>query len=123
MPRTANLEEQMMNKLPAIPWKWKDTHDSYHAPSEMETRHLFYTLRMIWNHTMTESIRLYPYKEYAFSPFYTPEYLQQAIHFIGYELLNRPDIKLKWKADLASMAKHFAKRNPKALDAELNVGD
>ncbi len=119
----ANLEKPTMNKLPALPWKWKESNGPDHVPSEMETRHLFYTLRMIWNHTMPESVRFHPYQHYAFSAFYTPEYLQQAIHFIGHELLNRPDIKPKWQAELASMAEHFADRPPEALVTDLKVGE
>jgi hypothetical protein len=30
---------------------WKDDDDVFHDPERMETRHIFFTLRMIWNHS------------------------------------------------------------------------
>jgi len=87
----------------------------------METRHLFYTLRMIWNHTMPESVRFRRYRNYQLGPFYTAEYLQQAITHIGRELLQRSDLRPKWQADLAHMAKHFADSPKAALGVDLKV--
>lgn len=74
-----------MNELKTVAWTWRDHSGRFLEPAAMETRHLFYTLRMIWNHTLPESVRLHPYRRYRFSPFYTIEYLQQAIYYIGQE--------------------------------------
>ena len=100
-------------------WEWRDTKGQFHKLATMETRHLFYTLRMIWNHTMPESVKLRPYQHYCFSPFYTAEYMQQAILHIGRELLQRSDLRPSWQADLAHMEKHFADSPKAALGVDL----
>lgn len=84
-------------------FKWKDSTNKFHTPSSMETRHLFYTLRMIWNHTMPEEAKLKPYKKYYFGSFYTEKYLLEAIIHIYSELCTRKDISLKWEAELQKM--------------------
>lgn len=109
------------NRSIAKLWTWRDTKGQFHEPATMETRHLFYTLRMIWNHSMPESVRLRPYRHYDFGPFYTAEYLQHALLHIGRELLQRSDLRPDWKADLAHMAKHFADRPQATLGADLKI--
>lgn len=92
-------------------WRWKDQADNYHSPKNMETRHLFYTLRMIWNHTMGTKIE--PYKKYRFGRFYTPDYMRKAVIAIGQELMKRDNLQPKWKAELEFMASNFTKEQPK----------
>lgn len=89
-------------------WQWMDRDGNLHDPREMETRHLFYTLRMIWNHAMPENVRLYPYKRYTFGGFCTDEYMQEAVRHIGQELLLRLDIKPAWDHELQAMARNFS---------------
>lgn len=93
-------------------FKWRDRTGNFHKVSEMETRHLYYTLRMIWNHTMPEEVKLKPYNAYDFSPFYTAEYMTEAIHHIGTELFKRTDILPGWQKDLSFMASVVLKQNP-----------
>lgn len=62
--------------------------------NEMETRHLFYTLKMIWNHSAPEEFKIKPYKKYIFSDFYTNEYILKAVKAMIYELRKREDIEL-----------------------------
>ena len=87
---------------PARGFKWRDRHGEMHAPQDMETRHLFYTLRMIWNHTMPEAARL-PGNLYALSPQYTQAYMLEAIRALGNELANRDDLTAEWSSQLQRM--------------------
>lgn len=84
-------------------FKWKDKFNNFYFIDSMQTHHLWFTLRMIWNHTMPENAKIYPYQRYDFSSFYTEEYFKQAIRFITIELSKRTDMKNKWKNELQRM--------------------
>lgn len=85
------------------PWMWRDRQGQFHRPQDMATRHLFYTLRMIWNHSMPLPARLLPYKSYEFTQFYTNSYMQTAVGRLTRELATRRDITPSWKRDLEHM--------------------
>lgn len=89
---------------PALGWRWRSNGGELHAPAEMATRHLFHTLRMIWNNVMPEEARVGFVKLYWFGPQYTPRYLREATLHIGRELLGRPDLQPEWRAQLDRMA-------------------
>ena len=86
----------------APPFLWRDRHGEHHLPAHMETRHLFYTLRMIWNHTMPASARL-PGNLYGFGPTYTREYMLGAIVAIVPELATRTNMTPEWRRQLQHM--------------------
>ena len=86
---------------------WKDSKDRFHDPKKMRTGHLFFTLRMIWNHSMPEQMKLRPYIEHTFSEYYTAEYTITAINVIGRELLTRQDLLPEWEKDLNFMKNCF----------------
>lgn len=88
-------------------FKWRDRHGVYHAVSKMETRHLFFTLRMIWNNTMPATCRL-PGNLYSFGPVYTRAYMLQAIRSITRELAKRADMQPEWTAQLQQMIQWLA---------------
>jgi len=88
------------------PFQWRDRNGDFHDVAKMETRHLFYTVRMIWNHTVPDFLKLRPYIEYTFNPFYTPEYMYNAVEAILNELASRdlpPEYEgiLKWMSKAA----------------------
>lgn len=85
-------------------WVWKTSDNRRLSPSNMDTNHLFNTLKMIWNHFMPTEFRITPFKQYSyFSSFYTREYLGEAIQKIGKELLNRDDLTPSQKDQLQYM--------------------
>jgi len=86
----------------AFKWRTKGGEQNL-APSEMETHHLFYTLRMIWNHTVPVEHRFSHYNHYRLGPTYTPEYLLTAIHALLAELSLRRDITPSWMSDIKVM--------------------
>ena len=85
---------------PALRFQWKDREDNFHLIDEMATRHLFFTLRMIWNHSMPEDARSVGYHKYRFGSFYTDEYMKDAIKAICRELGQRTDMQATWQFEL-----------------------
>ena len=80
------------SKEAALPFMWKDRRHSFHAPSEMTTKHLFFTIRMIWNHSAPSNLIIHPYEPYKFAAFYTNEYVAEAMFHIYNELMTRDDL-------------------------------
>lgn len=80
-----------------------------HRPRDMETRHLFHTLRMIWNNFMPTEWAVGVVKLYEFPRFYTKAYFADAIVFIGRELAQRRDLTPDQRAQLEQMAARFIK--------------
>ena len=105
----------------ATPFFWRDRHGYRHVPARMETRHLFYTLRMIWNSTMPANARL-PGNVYSFGPTYTKDYMLNAIAAIATELDMREDLTPDWEQQLQRMidwlATHQLSRAESAQIAE-----
>ena len=85
------------------PFAWRDRRGVFYLPSEMVTRHLFLTLRMIWNHVMPDSARFHPYACYKFTPFYTEQYFKRAIVALANELSTRTDLAPSSAAELYRM--------------------
>ena len=96
--------------LPAKPWKWRSASvngGGERTPKEMETSHLFYTLRMIWNHVMPPTKKVGgTTRRYEFGPFYTTEYMKEAVRRIGHELSRRNDLEPWMREQLDAMARH-----------------
>ena len=101
----------------ALPFFWRDRHGVRHLPSRMETRHLFYTLRMIWNNTMPANARL-PGNLYSFGPTYTREYMLGAIASIVPELAKREDMTIEWRQQLQRMVDWLATHQLKRAEPE-----
>ena len=89
-------------------FRWKDRNDNFHDVTNMETRHLFYTLRMIWNHRMPAEARFQQFKRYSFGNFYSPQYMLSAVYHIGRELANRDNLTERQEKELAFMAGYFS---------------
>jgi hypothetical protein len=92
-------------QLESLP-KWRDRKGSFHDISSMETRHLFYTVRMIWNHTSPSDLQLKPFKKYSFSKFYTQEYFAKMVKAMLIELSKRNDLTWIWVNELNFMIGH-----------------
>lgn len=105
-----NLEKKASTEL-RPPFQWIDKDGGKHFISEMETRHLFFTVRMIWNHTMPMAARLLPYKQYRFSAIYGPKYLADAVKHMIPELSERTDLQDLWAADIERMKNWFMQQD------------
>lgn len=74
-------------------FKWIGSDYVEYDPTEMETRHLFYTLKMIWNHSAPEHLKIRPYRKYNFdTKVYTKEYIKKAVRCLSKELSSRDDM-------------------------------
>jgi hypothetical protein len=102
----------LQNKQIDTPFIWKDRKGNYHDPVNMETRHLFMTLVMIWNHTMPEQYVFHKsghwsHHRYTLGPFYSLDYLKQAVYAIADELNGREDLEPEWSFTLSRMQACF----------------
>lgn len=93
-------------------FQWRDSQGGFHLPSEMETRHLFYTLRMIWNHTMPDQAQIKPFRRYEFGEHYTEYYLKDAVLNLAHELKTRNDMTAEWRAQLSFMVGWLSTHQP-----------
>lgn len=89
-------------------WVWRDREGGLWKPHSMETRHLFHTLRMIWNNFMPARMRVGAVRLYDFPAVYTDAYFRDAVRSIGRELNTRKDLTPSWRAQLAEMASWFS---------------
>lgn len=88
-------------------FKWKDRYGEFWDISDMRTDHLYYVIRMIWNHSAPDHLKLKPYKGYKFGSYYSVAYMKASVENMLNELSNRPDLTYKMKADLLFMEGAF----------------
>lgn len=89
-------------------WRWRTHGDGEVAPSSMATTHLFFTLRMIWNHGMPTHMHVGGRtRQWRFGARHNPQYMRQAIVQIGAELFTRTDLPASYRAQLDEMARWF----------------
>lgn len=84
-------------------FRWRDRDSKLHRVSEMRTAHVFYVLRMIWNHSMPEEARTHNYRRYRFDSSYTVEYMQEAARVMLAELERRDDLDPALTSQLCHM--------------------
>jgi hypothetical protein len=101
-----NIRAATPNEL-SSGFQWRDRKGNFHFPHLMETRHLFYTVRMIWNHTMP--YKIHPYIRYSFGKFYTKAYMVMTVKVMVRELSRRHDIAPQWQADIDIMIEWLAR--------------
>lgn len=94
----------------SAPFRWKDQDGNLWHPRDMETRHLFYAVRMIWNHAMPEEAQTHDFNTYRFSDFYTVEYMKLAVRTMIAELETRDDMRDQWREQY-----EFMKRRTRRL--------
>lgn len=97
----ARIEES----LASAPFLWRTRRGEFISPKNMQTSHLFFTVRMIWNHTVPEELKLRPYNEYTFDANYSKEYMAKAAECMLKELATRTDLTEKATRELNHMTK------------------
>jgi hypothetical protein len=94
---------------PGHAFRWRDRAGRMHAPEKMETRHVFFTLRMIWNHSAPERLKLRPFRRYTgFDASYSPDYMRRAVRALVAEASGRGDLRPEWAAELRWMVETAA---------------
>lgn len=93
------------------PFKWKTQKGEFVSIVDMETSHLFYTLRMIWNHSMPKEAQVGDnIRKYQFSSYYTSKYTMQACYYILLELDSRTDLPVNLTFQFNQMKNWFKNR-------------
>lgn len=70
-------------------YKWRDRDGNFHDPKAMETRHIFYVMLMIWNHSVPTELQVNFKHSYTFSDFYTRGYMAWTVLVMYHELKSR----------------------------------
>ena len=101
---------------------WRMSGGKTIKPSEMETRHLFMTLVLIWNNVMPDETHIHKSGHWThhnrpFGPMYGARYLAAAIPALAAELWTRNDVKPEWEVTLDVMAEHVTAGRAKWLDS------
>lgn len=91
-------------------FKWKDQYGKFWDLADMRTDHLYYVIRMVWNHSAPDHLKLKPYKSYKFGNYYSVEYIKVAVEHMWKELSTRPNLTYKMKADLSFMENAYRRR-------------
>lgn len=91
----------------SVPFHWRTAAHVYSKPSEMTTSHLFFVIRMIWNNSAPERMRVGKVKLYRFPPFYTPSYMRQAVDNLSAELRTRQDIPYWMMLEIEQMLQYL----------------
>ena len=110
VPFTQTMPTVPPTNLPGMPFQWRSREGVFHRIDQMKTRHLFYAVRMIWNHSMPENARSQSYIKYDFSPFYTEDYMRRALSAMCPELLQRTDLTPFQKAEIDRWRAYFCNR-------------
>jgi hypothetical protein len=72
-------------------FKWRDKFGNALSLKDMTTQHLFFSLRMLWNHNTPEEWRIYPYTVYNLSNM-ERSYVNEAVIALLAELEKREDL-------------------------------
>lgn len=99
-----------------LPFQWRDQKGIFHSIDRMETRHIFFVLRMIWNHSAPNNMKIFPYKQYRFGDFYSKEYIKKAIKAMLPELASRSDLTSYYKNCLSHIHGCLERRQLEGLE-------
>jgi hypothetical protein len=90
-------------------FQWRDRNGRFYWPKDMETRHVFHTIRMIWNNRMPPHMSFADARFYHFGPSYSPEYLKTALIALWYDFEQRTNITPAMKRDIDWMKAWLAR--------------
>lgn len=82
-----------LDRVPDSQFKWRDGQGKHWPLHEMETRHLFHVIRMIWDHSVPKEFQTTFKQRYSFPPFYTEEYMARMVRIGLPILIHRPDLE------------------------------
>ena len=84
-------------------FRWRQRGGQLWLPVDMSTQHLWFTLRVLWNHAVPKDRRLIPFRAYEFGPSYTAEYLDTAWLVLGKEILSRQAMLPAWQKEFEQL--------------------
>ena len=84
--------------------KWIKSDGTTQNLADMDTCHLFYTLRLVWNSMMPRPLSIGTFKSVLFRPdLYTSEYWSKCLPAMFDELHSRTDLPERYKEQLANI--------------------
>jgi hypothetical protein len=86
---------------------WRDRKGTRTTMIEMDTRHLFYVVKMIWNHACPKELRIDMRHCYRFGRNYSPEYMLRAFQLGWLELKNRSNLTPYMRSSLQVIEDNF----------------
>lgn len=105
-----NYAELRINVEFDIDYKWRTRTNEFIKPKEMDSKHLFYTWLMIYNHTVQPSLRIWNTHRYKFNVFYTNEYMQESFEQLYIELKMRHDLGPKMKEVISIIESRYVNK-------------
>jgi hypothetical protein len=106
-------------------WRWRDRNGRWFYPKDMETRHVFHTIKMIWNNFMPAHMAFRDARHYYFGPTYTMQYLKEALinlwpelekrNNLTGEMIRQIEIMRRWIQGMAKDGGTYLFREPPAL--------
>jgi hypothetical protein len=86
---------------------WKDREDNFIRVSQMDTKHVFYTWLMIWNHGVPPWHQIWFRHRYTFGSYYTKNYMLEAFRAMYIELKRRDDLGPRMKEVITQIEDKF----------------
>lgn len=104
----ANQLDQLIHNLKAHKqsFVWNDAFGKSYPVGNMDTHHLFYSVRMLWNHLLPAHVQMKPFKKKAIGNPHS-EYWKQAMAVMWRVLLDRKDITPKFQEGIDIMRRNF----------------
>ena len=105
-----NYSKNLTSANPTTPDKyvgpmWLDQYGTPHPVHSMRTSHLFFVIRMLWNHSAPEHLQLRPFKRYRIHR--SPEYIAGILPVIYDQLMTRDDLAENHRRELDIMRAHW----------------
>lgn len=98
--------------LPMQEYKWRDSRGQFHKIDDMETRHLFHVVRMVWDHSMPHEFQTNFLNRYRFPEFYHESYMALTVRLMLPVLFNRRDLEPYMQYWLNHMHECLTERPP-----------
>lgn len=73
-------------------YKWRDRRGILHRVDDMETKHMFHVVRMVWDHSMPSGHQTSFPRRYRFPEFYTEAYMALTVRLMLPTLFVRRDL-------------------------------
>lgn len=99
----------LLEKYPHCKFIWLDAYQYEHEIEYMNTSHLYYTVRMIWNYLCNDDLVIDTKIDYDFSsnPIYCDDYFKLGLKEILSELKTRKDLGLNFKKNLCFISENI----------------
>lgn len=90
-------------------FQWRTRGGELLNPAEMETRHVFFTWLLIWNHSCPKHLVRSEGKQYdGFDSWYTPSRMLVAFGVMMEQLSRRADLRPEWRRVVEEVIQSYA---------------